>query len=132
MCAFMLSHFSCAWIFATIWTVATRRHYLWHSPGKDPGMDCHALLQGDCADQWLIPDLLHRFFFNSWDKICLLIYLLIFTQSFIFSPFKTLLIYFNWRIITLQYCDEFYHTLPLVPLCTKQYILLLNFISRFR
>ena len=45
-CAYMLSHFSCVQLFATLWTVPTRFLCLWDSPGKNTGVSCHALLQG--------------------------------------------------------------------------------------
>ena len=56
------------------------------SPGKESGVGCHTLLQGIFPTQGLNPGLLHcrqiLFFF---------------------------LIYFNWRLITLQYHGGFCH-----------------------
>ena len=39
-----LSHFSCIWLCATLWTVAFQPP-LWDSPGKNTEVGCHALLQ---------------------------------------------------------------------------------------
>ena len=41
----MLSHFSCVWLFVTLWTVACQSLCPWDSPGKNTRMGCHALLQ---------------------------------------------------------------------------------------
>ena len=41
----MLSHFSCVWLFVTLWTVACQSLCPWDSPGENTGMGCHALLQ---------------------------------------------------------------------------------------
>ena len=43
----MLSHFSCVWLFATLWTVDPRLFCPWDSPGKITGVGCHSLLQGN-------------------------------------------------------------------------------------
>ena len=40
----MLSHFSHAWLFVTVWTVACQAP--WDSPGMNIGVGCLALLQG--------------------------------------------------------------------------------------
>ena len=42
----VLSWFSCVWLFATPWTQLTRLLCPWTSPGKNTGVNCHALLQG--------------------------------------------------------------------------------------
>ena len=42
----VLSHFSCVWLFATLWIVACQTPCPWDSPGKNTGVGCHALLQG--------------------------------------------------------------------------------------
>ena len=42
----MLSRFSHVWLFVTPWTIDTRLLCPWDSPGKNIGVDCHALLQG--------------------------------------------------------------------------------------
>ena len=43
----MLSHFSCVWLFTIVWTVARQVLDPWDAPGEEnTGMDCHALLQG--------------------------------------------------------------------------------------
>ena len=44
--AWMLSHFSCVWFFATLWTIADRLLCPWDTSGKNAGMDCCILLQG--------------------------------------------------------------------------------------
>ena len=41
----MLSCFSCVWIFVTLCTACP-----WDSPGRNIGVACHALLQGDLPD----------------------------------------------------------------------------------
>ena len=46
MCPCVVSHFNCIRLFATLWTVATRLHYPWDSPGKNTRVDCHTLLRG--------------------------------------------------------------------------------------
>ena len=43
VCAQLLS---CAWLFATPWTVSHQALCPWNSPGKNTGMGCHFLLQG--------------------------------------------------------------------------------------
>ena len=42
----VLSHFSHVQLFATPWTEARQVPLSMDSPGKNPGMGCHALLQG--------------------------------------------------------------------------------------
>ena len=49
---------SCVQICVTLWTVA-RLFCPWHSPGKNIGVDCHALLQGIFPTQGLNLGLLH-------------------------------------------------------------------------
>ena len=58
-CAYTLSCFSCVWLFATLWTVASRLLCPWNSLGKNIGVGCHALLQGIFPTQGLNPHLLH-------------------------------------------------------------------------
>ena len=41
----VLSRFNCVQFFATPWTVDLL--FPWDSPGKNTGVGCHALLQGD-------------------------------------------------------------------------------------
>ena len=54
----MLSHFSRAQLFATPWTVQPARLFCpWNSPGKNTGVGCHALLQGNFLSQGLNPPL---------------------------------------------------------------------------
>ena len=45
-CAGMLSCFSHVQLCDTLWTVATRLPCPWDSPGKNPEVGCHFLLQG--------------------------------------------------------------------------------------
>ena len=45
MCASVLSHFSCVWLFATLWTVAHRSPLDMRFSGKNTRRGCHALLQ---------------------------------------------------------------------------------------
>ena len=45
VCVCTLSHFSCVWLFVTLWTVAHQALCPWDSPGKNTGVGCHALLQ---------------------------------------------------------------------------------------
>ena len=49
----VLSHFSCIWLFATLWTVACQAPCPWDSPGKNTGVGCHARLQGIFLTQGL-------------------------------------------------------------------------------
>ena len=58
MPACVLSHFSCVWLFATLWTVALQAPRPWDSPGKNTGLGCHALFQGIFPTQWLNPCLM--------------------------------------------------------------------------
>ena len=44
VCA-VLSHFSCTWLFATLWTRACQAPPSRDSPGKNTGVGCHAPLQ---------------------------------------------------------------------------------------
>ena len=46
----MLSHFSGVQLFVTVWTVATRLLCPWDSPGKNTGVGCQSLLQGNLSD----------------------------------------------------------------------------------
>ena len=45
-CGAVLSPFSCAQLFATLWAVACRFLCPWDSPDKNTGVGCHFLLQG--------------------------------------------------------------------------------------
>ena len=58
--ACMLSHFSCIWLFVTLWTVVCRLLCSWESPGKNTGVGCHALLQGIFPTYGLNPCLLYH------------------------------------------------------------------------
>ena len=54
-----LSCLSCAWLCATLWTVAARVLCPWDSPGKNTGVGCHFLLQGILLTQGSNPGLWH-------------------------------------------------------------------------
>ena len=58
-----LSH---VWLFATPWTAASQALCPWDSPGKNPGVGCHFLLQGIFPIQGLNPRLLHSL---HWQQI---------------------------------------------------------------
>ena len=49
----VLSRFNCVQFFATPWTVDLL--FPWDSPGKNTGVGCHALLQGDLPDRGIEP-----------------------------------------------------------------------------
>ena len=76
----MLSRFSCVQLCETSWTVTRQILCPWDSPGKNTGVNCHALLQGIFPTQRLNPCLLHlpalasRFFTTSatWEVHILL------------------------------------------------------------
>ena len=53
----LLSCFSRAQLFATLWTMPARFFCPWDSPDKKTGVDCHALLQGIFLTQELNPHL---------------------------------------------------------------------------
>ena len=53
--AFVLSHLSHVQLFATLWTVACQAPCPWDSPGKDIGVGCNALLQGDLPNPRIKP-----------------------------------------------------------------------------
>ena len=50
---YVLSLFSHVWLFATLWTVACQDP--WDFPGKNTGVGCHALLQGNLSDPGIEP-----------------------------------------------------------------------------
>ena len=50
----VLSCFSHVQLLSTLWTVA-RLLCPWESPGKNTGVDCHALLQGDLPNPGIEP-----------------------------------------------------------------------------
>ena len=62
--AHMLSAFSCVWLCVAVWIVATHptpcpgSSVHGDSPGKNIGMDCHALLQGIFSTQGINPHVL--------------------------------------------------------------------------
>ena len=55
----VLSHFVCVWLFAILWTMVLQVPMSMDSPGKNPGVGCHFLLQGIFPTQGLNPGLLH-------------------------------------------------------------------------
>ena len=60
MYACVLSCFSRVHLFATLWTIQPTRLFCSRdSPGKNPGVGCHALLQGIFSTQGSHPGLLH-------------------------------------------------------------------------
>ena len=63
--ACMLSCFSLVWPFATPWTVAHQAP-LRHSPGKNTGVGCRALLQGIFSTQGSNLHLLHLDWIGRW------------------------------------------------------------------
>ena len=71
--------------------------YPWNSPGKNTRGDCNFLLLG------IFLFFLPFFFFFWWCKC----FMPSFYFYFIFFP----LIFISWRLITLQYCSGFCHTL---------------------
>ena len=46
---------SCARLFATLWTVACQAPLSWDFPGKNPGLGCHFLLQGNLPSPGVKP-----------------------------------------------------------------------------
>ena len=57
--AYVLSHLSHVQLFATLWTVTCQAPCPWDSPGKNIGVGCNALLQGDLPTQGSNAHLLH-------------------------------------------------------------------------
>ena len=56
----MLSHFSHVQLFLTLWTVTCQTPLsLGFFPGKNTGVGCHSLLQGNLLTQGLNPSLLN-------------------------------------------------------------------------
>ena len=51
----MLSRFSRIRFFATLWTVAHQAPLSWHSPGKNNGVGCHFLPQGNLPNAGIEP-----------------------------------------------------------------------------
>ena len=49
---------SCVWLFATLWTIPARLLCSWGFPGKNTGVGCHFLLQGNFPTQGSSPHLL--------------------------------------------------------------------------
>ena len=54
----MLSHVSHVQLCVMLWTIACQAPSPWVSPGKNPGVGCHALLQGIFLTQGSNPHLL--------------------------------------------------------------------------
>ena len=86
----------------------------WDSPGKNTGVGCHALLQGIFPTQRLDPSLLHcrqvlyhlSIYIDTLVNIVVNIFICVCVYFFFFS-----FIFTSWRLITLQYCSGFCHTL---------------------
>ena len=55
----VLGRFTCVQLFASLWSVAARLLCPWDSPGKNTGLDCHALLHGIFYTQELNPGFLY-------------------------------------------------------------------------
>ena len=55
MCAWVPSRFRCVQPFATLWTISRRGPLFMGFSGKNPGVSCHALLQGIFPTQGLEP-----------------------------------------------------------------------------
>ena len=51
MCTCVLNRFSHVQLFATSCTIACQAPLPWDSPGKNTGVGCHALLQGDSLEE---------------------------------------------------------------------------------
>ena len=51
----VLCHFSCVCLFATLWTVAHQAPLSMAFPGKNTGVGCHFLLQGNLPDPVIEP-----------------------------------------------------------------------------
>ena len=59
LCACMLSHFSCVWLFCSLVDYSPPgSSWPWDSPGRNTGVGCRALLQGIFLTQGLNPHLL--------------------------------------------------------------------------
>ena len=58
MHAYMLSHFSSVWLFATLWNVARQAPLSMGFSWREYWSGCHALLQGIFLTQWSNPHLL--------------------------------------------------------------------------
>ena len=58
MCACVLSHFSRVQLLQPYGLWPARLLCSWDSPGKNAGVDCHALLQGDLPNPGIKPHLL--------------------------------------------------------------------------
>ena len=59
MHVYVLSHFSCVWLFETQWTITRQAPCSYVSPGKNTGVGCHFLLQGVFLTQGSNSQLLH-------------------------------------------------------------------------
>ena len=76
----------------------------WNSPGKNTRVGCHALLQGIFPPQGFNLPLLCLL---HWQVGSLSLAPPTFGINFFSFPF----IFISWRLITLQYCSVFWHTL---------------------
>ena len=98
-CVCMLSHFSFVWLFVTLWTAALQAPH-----SKNNGVSCHSFLQGFFPTQGSNLVLLHcrKFLYHLSHQKSPIV------TSHIFFSFFFLI---SWRLITLQYCSGFRHTL---------------------
>ena len=99
-CVFRVLVLTCVWIFVTPWAVDCQVPLSMGFSRQEYWMSCYSLLQGIFPNQGSNMGLLH------WSRI---LYCLSHQGSpnLIFFPF----IFISWRLITLQYCSGFCHTL---------------------
>ena len=99
VCVCMLRHFSCVWLFVTLWTIYPARLLCpWESPGKNTRVGFHALLLGIFPTQGSNPHLLPLLHWRtgSWPlappgkPMCIpyLLYLLICWWTLRFFPYR--------------------------------------------
>ena len=55
VCAWVLSCFNHVQLFVTLWTIVRLLFCPWHSPGKNTGVGCCVLLQGNLPDPGIEP-----------------------------------------------------------------------------
>ena len=51
----VVSHFSCVWLLAILWTIACQAPLSMGCSRQDTGVDYHAFLQGNLPDPWIKP-----------------------------------------------------------------------------
>ena len=80
----MLSHFSCVWLFGTLWTVSLQAPLSWDSPGKNPVVGWYSLLQvmfptqGSNRHSLTSPALAVRFFTTSTTWVARILFFILF------------------------------------------------------